>query len=481
MTDLLETFRRVKVNSVMLDYRYRRDALYHLNLAYAAMLLKQGFMTRVEHDTIVDGLKKVQARISEEDIRKCDGDIYFLYESELFKTIDKNVAAKLHIGRSRNDMYFTMYRMSLRDAIWQVIDEIIETQKLLEQQVKLHAETVIPYYTYGQPAQPGTWGHYLLSVHEMFAADLERLQHAYKTVNKSAMGSAAGIGTAFKLDKKTVADLLGFDDVIENTVIGNSAVDYFLETISDLGILNTTLSRVSSDMIFFASAECKILDCDRRICGVSSIMPQKKNAAAVELLRSQTEHFNGYMVNAFSSASSTTLFPVHETYFFFERFWDNVHILIDNVRLLRLILELSTVNKERGYRLALDGFTAATGMAEELTVETGEPFTLTHHVVGGMIRTLMDQHRLSIENMTPEMLKDQSQKVLGKTIERTQQQIGAMLDPLASLNAKVTGGTPKPTDTLNMLNEAIRIRARNEEWLKASKSKVGHAYSHLER
>lgn len=479
MKNLIDTFQKIKLSNTRLDYQYRREALYRLNLAQALMLREQGFLNDEEYHAIFDGLNQIQDKVKASDVELSEGDIHFLYEKALFEVIDRKIASKLHTGRSRNDMYFTMYRMSLRDAIWLTIDELLKTQQLLQVQAKEHLETVIPYYTYGQPSQPGTWGHYLLSVQEMFHADVKRLRNAYETVNRCAMGSAAGIGTAFNLNKIRMAELLGFDGVIDNTVVGNSSVDYFLETISALAILNTTLSRVSSDFVFFSTAECSILDCDRSICGSSSIMPQKKNAAAAELLRSETEHFNGYMLSAFSAASSTSLFPVHETYLFFERFWDNVKTLVDNIRLLRLILERSAINRQRGFDLALDGFTAATGMAEELSVQEHLPFTLTHHVVGGMIRTLMDENRLKVNQMSSDLLKRESKKVLGVPIFRTSEQIQAMMDPLNSLKAKVTGGTPKPEDGLKLLESGQQRIVEDENWLVVVKKQVEDAYAKI--
>lgn len=470
--DLLENFRKVKVNSVLLDYQYRREGLFRLNLAYAQMLLEVGNLSQAEYEIIVEGLKKVQKEISEKDILACNGDIYFLYESKLLKTIDPAIANKLHVGRSRNDMYFTMYRISLRDAIWQISEEILKTQNLLHKIAEDNLETVIPYYTYGQPAQPGTWGHYLTTISELFSGDLKRIRAAYDTVNQSPMGSAAGIGSSFKLNKYRVAELLGFDGVIENTNIGNSAVDYFLQTISAFAILNTTLSRVSSDLMFFSSAECGLLDCDDKLCGHSSIMPQKKNAAAVELLRSQTEHFNGYMANCFSAASSTTIFPVHETYFFFERFWDNVERLVENLKLLRAVLEGAKIRKDVAYLRTLNGFTAATAMAEQLTHELNEPFTITHHVVGGMIKELMREDALRPEKMTPELMKEVSKQVLGYEIDRTQDQINQMLDPLHSLKEKITGGSPKPSDTEELLSSDLKEIEQNSNWLLNSKKKI---------
>lgn len=215
-------------------------------------------------------------------------------------------------------------------------------------------ETVIPYYTYGQPAQPGTWGHYLVSIHLCFQSNMKRLRHAYETVNQCPMGSAAGIGSAFPLNKYRMAELLGFDGVIENTMMANTAVDYYLA------------------------------------------------------------------------------------------------------------LERSVIRKETALRRARDGFTAATHMAEQLTMEVGEPFVKTHHIVGHMVHALMDEDRLAPENMTSELMKEASVKALGFEVERTDAQIAQMLDPISSLNAKVTGGTPKPADTEKLLADARSARKEME-------------------
>lgn len=483
MDELIKNYFDSEKESLLRDYKYRSRNQTWLNRAYAVMLQEEGFLSEAEYKTIDKGLVEIQESITQDDLLTAEHgqDIFFYYEQALYKQIGVDVGCKLHVGRSRNDMYFTMYRMSMREAIWQLAEEILKTQEFLEEKVSAECDTVIPYYTYGQPAQPGTWGHYLISIHKALEQDLNRLRNAYKTINQCPMGAGAGIGSAFHLNKYRLAELLGFDGAIENTVIANSAVDYYLELEAAIAILNTTLGRVGGDLDFFASMECNILDGDSLVCSGSSIMPQKKNYGLGATLRSQAIPFYGYLMNSLATAGSVSMFPIYETFSFFDAFWENVHNVISNIKNLRLALEHSTIRTEVAYARARDGFTAATHMAEQLTMEVGEPFVKTHHIVGNMIHKLMDEDRLSIDNMTSELMKEASVKAVGFTVERTDAQIAEMLDPLASLNAKVTGGTPKPDDTRKLLADGQAVRKENRAWLSSVLRQAEDAFAMVER
>lgn len=483
MDELMQTYLDHQRKNLLHDCKYRAKNETWLNRAYAMMLVDQGFLTKEEYQTIDKGLVAALATVTEEDMKnaKPGQDIFFLYEQALYDQIGMDTACKLHVGRSRNDIYFTEYRMSVREAIFALMEEIVTTQKALEAQAQENMETVIPYYTYGQPAQPGTWGHYLMGIHLCLERDLSRMRHAYESTNQCPMGAGAGIGSAFKLNKYRLAQLLGFDGTIENTLMANSAVDYFLELESAVTILNTTLERVGNDLNFFASMECGILDGDAFICGGSSIMPQKKNYSPGALLREEAHPFYGHFIRSIMTAGSVSLFPVHETFAFYRDFMENVEGVLHNLKFLRLALEHSHIRKDVALARARDGFTAATHMAEQLTMEVGEPFVKTHHIVGNMIHQLMDEDRLAVENMTGELMKPASVKAVGFEVVRTDAQIAGMLDPLSSLNAKVTGGTPKPGDTRKLLDAGRKTRQDNEAWLAAAKQKVTDAFAAVEK
>ena len=475
-----ESLDSIRTKTGILCFHHQREDLLQLNCAYAQMLHDQGLLTQKEFQTIKEGLLVSFPKVSENDMRESQGDLHYAFEKALFKAADPKVACKLHVGRSRNDMYFTLYRMSVRKALLSVMQHTFDLTEVLKGQIEEHLTTVIPYYTYGQPSQPGTWGHYLESILELMTGDLERMKRAFELTNQCPMGAAAGIGSSFNLDKEKVSQLLGFDRPIDNTMLGNSDVNYFLETIFAFTTLNTTLMRVANDLEFFSSTECGILDCEDALCGGSSIMPQKKNAEAVELLRAMTSNWDGYLTNCLN-ASGVTLFPVHETYYFYERFWDNTSVLLDNVNLLACILTHSQIRKEVAYRRALEGFTAATGMAEELTKEIGEPFEITHHIVGGMIKRLMQENRLQTKNITPQLMKEISESVLEHSLEKSQQAISQLIDPLASLNAKTTGGTPRPDDTKLLLQKSLKVIIEIRSWHRAMTERLTQCKENLIR
>ena len=477
----MEAYGTQSCSELLQDYKYRAANQTTLNRAFALMLTEQGLLSTDDYRKIDEGLVTVQNTLTEADMDPSKGDIYFIYESALYEAIGMDTACKLHIGRSRNDIYFTLYRMSVREALWLIMDDLLETQRLLERKIEENLDTVIPYYTYGQPSQPGTWGHYLMTIHECFGNDLKRMKAAYENVNRSPMGAASGIGTAFNLNQYRMAELLGFDSVIENTQFGNASVDYFLEAEAAFAIMNSTLGRVGSDLMFFSTSECNILNCDMSICGGSSIMPQKKNAEIAEIFRSQATIFPGYMMSSLMSAGGVSLFPCRETFHFFFKFREHVEALLTSLRLLRLILERSEINKDIALSRARNGFTAATAMAEELTMEVGEPFVKTHHVVGGMIHKLMDEGQLMVENMTGALMREASIKALGFEVIKSDEEIAHMMDPLSSLEAKITGGTPKPADTAELLRSGREIRIQNEKWLAASKKHVERAYAQIEK
>ena len=483
MDELLNYFVQSNREDTLPNFERRAWFQTWLNRAFGMMLVEQGLLSKEDYLLIDRGLVSVQAKETVERFKQSppEMDLYFYYEQALYKEIGMDTACKLHVGRSRNDIYFTLWRMCLREATLQLMAETLETQRAIEKHASENLDTVIPFYTYGQPAQPGTWAHYLMTIHAYFERDLERLRHAYATINQCPMGAAAGIGTAFNLNKYRVAQVLGFDGTLENTTVANAAVDYFLELISSMAILNTTLGRVGSDLVFFSSAECNILDGDAYVCSGSSIMPQKKNYGPGSKLRARSMHLYSYLSDAMISAGSITMFPDQATLDYFPAFGRNCEQVIGSLKILRMALEHTKIRKDVAYQRARDGFTAATHMAEQLTMEIGEPFVKTHHIVGNMIHTLMDEDRLCVENMTPELMQQSSIKMLGIKVDRTQEQINEMLDPLASLNAAVTGGTPKPADTQKLIDDGQAARVRNEAWLKDARARLDEAYAQVDK
>lgn len=466
-----DIWQKQKKSKLLLDYRYRAEDQFWLNRAYGIMLFEQGYLTATEREMIDKGLRDVQDRLTIDDMDSTRGDIYFLYEKALSDTIGADTACKLHMGRSRNDMYFTEYRMNVRKAIWKVFEAVIEVQKQLEASAAENLDTIIPYYTYGQPAQPGTWAHYLLTVHSFLQNDLTRLQNAFKTVNRCPMGSGAGIGSAFVLDRERVAHLLGFDSVIENTLAAISSVDYFLETESAIAILTTTLERFGSDLNTFACADCGVLTGDAHVCEGSSIMPQKRNYLPGANLRTHSYDCYGHLLSSYMSAGAVSLFPVYETYQFFGDFWKNVDNIVDELKIMKDAVAYSAIRRQTAEEKNVLFFTTATAMAEKIAMETGLPFVKAHHVVAAISNSMSAPRAIT--------RKDVQDALCSAGFQMSEAAISAVLEaakPMESLRAKAVGGTPKPDDTEVLLSSSVQARLEMENWLLQSRDKSKYAY-----
>jgi len=463
------------------DFRHQNKDLVMMNRAYSIMLVEQGLLSKEDYRTINAGLDEVRDGMTEDDLDPARPDLFFNQEAYLSRRIGEKVGCKLHVGRSRNDIYHTLFRMDIRKSIWGVFEELIRACELISDKVRENADVIIPYYTYGQPAEPGTWGHYLLAVYENMIRHMERLKASYRNVNRSAVGCAACTGTSFPINKYRVAELLGFEGLVEHTLDGTGSTDHFLEIESVYAIINSTLSKAACDMMFLSSAECGILSCDRSICSESSIMPQKKNSTVIERLRAMSAQYPGHLMSTFMSAGSVSMFPVKDNHEHLFMFWDFYDILIAELRMFALALERSEINWDKAREKTLEGFTTAAAMAEMLSAETGEPFVKTHDAVAEMVCQLYDRDELKIENMTGELLDAAASKIIGRTFGKTTEEIRQMMEPIASLEAKRSGGTPKTEDTLALLQKADEALADNRRWLCEEKERVLAAYRRTER
>ena len=258
-------------------YRTQFHEMVLMDKAHGMMLVKQGLLSAEDYCVVADGLDKVDANMTEADVKGELGDLYFNLTEQLYGYVGQAKADLIHVGRSRNDMNCACNRMQVRRELWTVMQMMNEVMETMANIARDNLETVITFYTFGQPAQPGTLAHYLMLAFDLMARSYQRLMADYRNTNRSPMGAAAGIGTGFPLDRQYVSDLLGFDSVIAHSIDAISSPDFILEVEADMAILMSTLSKMAQDLYFWCSYEYKLLDCNDSISGGSSIMPQKKN------------------------------------------------------------------------------------------------------------------------------------------------------------------------------------------------------------
>lgn len=466
--------------TIIKNHRNQRNELALLNKAYAKMLVRCGLLDEKDRVTIAGGLDRALAALGEDTLDGNMTDLYFSMESALYAQIGEETACRLHLGRSRNDIYCALARMEIRKSIWQLAEHLVSLQHTILDTATKNLRTIIPYYTYGQPAQPGTYAHYLVTLAAMLGRDLDRLQAAYRNTNRSPMGGAASIGTSFGIDKTYMAELLGFDGVIDNSLDAVASFDFLLETEAAVAILMNTASKTASDLFFWATDECRILDCDLSISGGSSIMPQKKNPAGVENVRAKSSHAAGLLAGGLMATKNTSLFPVSDNFETTFLYWEHLDQAAKTLGMLEDALKHSAIRKDIAFRRALDSFTGATALAEALTLRFGIPFVETHHVVGEMVRQLMAKDRLHAAEMTEKLLRAAARTVLGKEIIFSDAEIAEALSPAHGLDAKVTGGTPKVRDTKKLISAGKKHLAGHERRLAAAKQQVWAAYAKID-
>lgn len=278
------------------DYLF--DAMFALHRAHVIMLNEQSLLSDEDTETILKGINDL-TKVEKESLKYQPEyeDLFFTMESKLGDIIGHEIAGKLHIARSRNDMGEGMYRFVLRDNLLSLIKEVDNLLKAFLEQSEVYVDSVMPAHTHTQPAQPTTFGHWLLAIHDNLQRDRNRLVEAYKTVNKSPLGAAAITTTGFSIDRNRLAELLGFEDLMENSYDAIGAGDYLLESAQAIESLMINAGRWIQEFLRLVTNEVGLIKVSSPYVQISSIMPQKRNPVSIE-------HSRALASNAVGKANS---------------------------------------------------------------------------------------------------------------------------------------------------------------------------------
>jgi len=360
--------------------------------AHCAMLVKQGILSAEDGTAITDGLDKVLAEIEAGDFKFSAAleDIHMNVENRLRELIG-DAAGRLHTARSRNDQVATDFRLWVRDAI----DRMDEGLKILQQALINRAEeqvdTILPGFTHLQAAQPVSLGHHLLAYVEMVGRDRARFADARKRVNESPLGSAALAGTPYPIDRHYTAELLNFSGPMRNSLDGVSDRDFALEYLSAAAICSVHPSRLAEELVIWSSAQFGFVRMSDSFSTGSSIMPQKKNPDAAELIRSKIGRVVGDLNSLLISMKGLPLAYSKDMQEDKEPVFDAADTLELGVAVMTGMIAEMTVNKEKMRESASWGFTTATDLADWLVRELGMPFRNAHHVTGAIVKIAEDK------------------------------------------------------------------------------------------
>lgn len=363
--------------------------------AHARMLAHTGIISPEEGETLVNGLEQVRQEYRQGTFNPgIDAeDVHFAVERRLTELVG-DVGKKLHTARSRNDQVGTDTRLYLRDQIQQIRGQLRDFQQVLLDLAEHNVETLIPGYTHLQRAQPLSLAHHLLAYFEMAQRDWERLGEIYRRVNISPLGSGALAGTTFPIDRQYTADLLGFGGVYANSLDGVSDRDFAIEFLCAASLIMVHLSRLSEEVILWASEEFAFITLKDSCATGSSIMPQKKNPDVPELVRGKTGRVFGHLQALLVLMKGLPLA-------YNKDLQEDKEALFDAVITVQSCLEAMTILMQEGLAFrpsrlqeaVNQDFSNATDVADYLAAK-GVPFREAYNLVGKVVKTSLAQSKL---------------------------------------------------------------------------------------
>ena len=354
--------------------------------AHAAMLAKQGILSDSDAKAIREGLLTVLSEIESGDFAFSAAleDIHMNVEARL-KDMIGDAAGRLHTARSRNDQVATDFKLWTRDQIDAAIGGLEALIRALLEQAEAGADWVMPGFTHLQTAQPVTWGHHMMAYVEMFGRDMSRFKDARARMNESPLGAAALAGTGFDIDRHMTAEALGFDRPAANSLDAVSDRDFALEFLSCATITATHLSRFAEELVIWSSAQFRFVTLSDRFSTGSSIMPQKKNPDAAELIRAKIGRIMGAMVALFTVMKGLPLAYSKDMQEDKEQVFDAADNLMLALAAMTGMVSDMTANIDSLRAAAASGFSTATDLADWLVREAGLPFRDAHHVTGALV------------------------------------------------------------------------------------------------
>ena len=374
------------------------------SIAHVTMLQKQGILTKEEKESIIEGLKGIQADVENGTLENTDEyeDIHSFVEANLIDRIG-DAGKKLHTGRSRNDQVALDMRLYTRDEI-EALDTLLkELLEVLLKLMKEHIETYMPGFTHLQKAQPVTLAHHLGAYFEMFKRDRLRMKDIRKRMNYCPLGAGALAGTTYPLDREYTAELLGFDGPTLNSMDSVSDRDYLIEMLSAMSTVMMHLSRFCEEVIIWNSNEYQFVEIDDAYSTGSSIMPQKKNPDIAELVRGKTGRVYGALMSLLTTMKGIPLAYNKDMQEDKELVFDAIDTTKGCLALFTGMLRTMRFRKQRMEDSAKNGFTNATDAADYL-VNHGVPFRDAHGIVGQLVLYCIDKN-IALDDMSLEEYK----------------------------------------------------------------------------
>ena len=444
-----------------------------VDLAHTVMLREQGIINEEDCSKILSGLLKIR----DKGMKKLDftyEDIHISLESTLIDIVGEDVGGRMHSGRSRNDEVATCIRLTLREELLGLLEEIFLLRKTLLGLAEKHTNTLMPGFTHLQHAQPTTFAHHLCAHEAAFTRDFYRVQDAFSRVNLCPLGAAAFASTGFNLDRKRTQELLGFEGLLENSMDAVSSRDFLIECASVFTNLMINLSRMAEEIVLWTSSEFNFIELDDRYASTSSIMPQKKNPDTAELMRGKTGVAAGALMALITICKGLPLSYNRDLQEATPNIWRSSETARASVRLMEGIIYTLKVHSNVLAAQSTTGFTTATELADTFVRETGIPFRTAHQIVGMLAK--------DGEKPTLEDIDLVSETVLGESLSSkglTETMVKEALSPILNINRRKIPGGPAPVEMQNYLSKRQTELELNKQETVTLKDSVDSAFETL--
>ena len=451
------------------------EAVLEVNKAHVVMLMEEKIVQWSEGAKILSSLDKIDSKKLDPNAE----DVHMAIEESVIAETGPEIGGNLHIAKSRNDQVTTAIRMVLRQELQELMQLTLNLQQSLVDTASKHTQTIILEYTHLQPAQPVTFAHYLMSYTDSLGRDLERLESAYSRVNRCPLGAGALATTSFPINRKKTAALLGFDEVMENSIDAVGSRDYIVETQAALTLLAVNLSRLAEDLIIWSSPEFGTIELPDEFTSTSSIMPQKKNPEVLEVIRARASHVLGDFVAATAAIKSL---PTTYNLDFQEitpKLWSSIDNLSTSLDMFaKLIPGIKVSNNVEDK--AASGFVGATELANIFVRKYNIAFRTSHKIAGAIVKSLIDSNKTLID-VTPELVQKIALDNLNIKLTAKKQDLLECTNPRKLVEMyKVLGG-PSPKEVYRAIKAKNKTLKKLQADINKLKENISNAKNTLDK
>ncbi len=435
-------------SSIHVDKRlYQQDI--QGSIAHAHMLAATGIISTADAKSIIAGLEQIREEIEEGKMvfRDALEDIHMHVESRLTEIIGEP-AARLHTARSRNDQVATDFRLWCKAALAEMNTELQQLQRALIEKAEQHAGSIMPGFTHLQTAQPVTLGHHLLAYVEMFGRDRARSLDAIAHMDSCPLGAAALAGTSFPIDRHATAASLGFKEPATNSMDAVASRDFALEMLSTIAISLTHLSRLAEEIILWSSAQFGFIRLSDAFSTGSSIMPQKRNPDAAELVRAKSGRAIGNLVSLLSIIKALPLTYNKDLQEDKVPVFDSFDSFMLSARAMAGMITDMQVHADVMKKAASYGYANATDLADWLVQHLNIPFRQAHHITGRIV-ALASQSNKMLEELSLADLQSVEPRITNKLYD--------VLGVDASVKSRTSFGGTAPDNVKNAV-AAAKVR-----------------------